>query len=229
MNATSNVGSIPSSAGLARAFVRVGAQEVRVAALAQSVGVVLFVSAAILYGLLNPTSEIQRSVSPPVDYQLIPTPANTSQGDKPAAIVKSEVETYGQIASALKHQMKSAQAGTDYRAAQVEFVDNEKIGAKLSLDEVDTVPPKELLGRTFEFAPTALVSIHADSVGEAQEAAATLLMEAKTTPSQPFAVILKLAPKGSDSWPVTFGLIKTNSRLIFTDEKHKISEVFTYP
>jgi hypothetical protein len=226
MIALSNLESPPKSAGLVRAFVRAGVREARVAALAQLVGVVFFVSAAVIYGLQNPASEIQRSVASPVDYQLTPTPTNTLPRDKPAAIVEGEVQT-AQIISALKHEMKSAQAGSNYGAAEVEFVDDGKTRGNLSLNEVDTLPPKDLLGRTFDFAPTALFTIPADSVDEAKEAAAKLIAQANTTPTQPFAVILRLASKASDSWPASFGLIKTSSRLLFTDEKFKISEVFT--
>jgi hypothetical protein len=86
MSAHLRAETITSNAVSIRSFIHVGVRELRAAAIAQAIGVVGFVSAAVIYGLVVlPAPEVPRSVAPPTDYQLTPTPATTPPGDKQGA------------------------------------------------------------------------------------------------------------------------------------------------
>ena len=214
-----------------RSLTNVGVRELGLAAIAQSVGVSVFLCAAVIYGLIsfNAPPESKPEPSPPTDYQLTPAPMPIiAPGEKPAAIVNDEGEQYVQ---ALKDKMKAVQAGADYRTAQVEFVVQEFHNeSRLAVKEVNVLSPKELLGRTIDFRPHVFVNINADSIEAAKEAANKLITSAKSTPTEPFAVFVTLTTTdGKKPLGPSFGLIKTNSRLVFTDNESKIYEVFANP
>jgi hypothetical protein len=219
-----------------RSFIRFGVNELKVAAIAQSIGVIVFVSAALIYGLLFvPAPEIEPSVppAPPIDYQLTPTPANVLPGDKPALIAKRDVDKFAQIVADVKDKMKSAQAGADYTGSHVQFVADvlspSESTARISLGDANALTPKAVLGRTIDVAPEAIFTIQSESIEDAQGAATKLIDKIRstsTTSTAPFVAIMRFVPPDKSVQPVSFGLIKTESRLVFTDEHFKVSEVF---
>jgi hypothetical protein len=77
-----------------RTFGHLTAVELKAAALAQLIGVVSFVAAAIIYGLITiPSPEAHSPISPPVYHELMPRPAIAPRAvpDQPAAIVKGDI------------------------------------------------------------------------------------------------------------------------------------------
>ena len=220
----------PSNALSIRAFTHVGFRELRVAAIAQSIGVVCFVSAAVIYGLIAlPTPEVQRSVIPPTDYQLTPTPATVPPGggDKPADIVKGDAETFNQIVATTKAEMRLAQYPHEFITPQVEFVDVIFASKKvLSLSEARAMPPREILGRTIDLRPMVTVTFDENSVGDVSGAARKIVETMKSMPVDPFTAVVRFVPRAAGSRALSFGLIKTDSRVLFVDEDSKISEVF---
>jgi hypothetical protein len=214
-----------------RGLMRVGVYELKVAALAQSIGVGCFVSAAVIYGLIAlPTPEAHRSATPPMDYQLTPTPATVPPGggDKPAARVKGDAETFNQIVATTKAEMRLAQSPHESTIPQVEFVDVTSASERvLSLSEARAMPPREILGRTIDLRPMVTVTFDEDSVGNVPDAARKIIETMKSMPVDPFAAVVKFVPRAAGSRALSFGLIKTDSRVLFVDEDSKISEVFT--
>jgi len=71
------------------------------------------------------------------------------------------------------------------------------------------------------------VTFDEDSVGNVPDAARKIIETMKSMPVDPFAAVVKFVPRAAGSRALSFGLIKTDSRVLFVDEDSKISEVFT--
>lgn len=227
MNILSSTAPISALSGR-RQFLRASGRELKIAAIAQAVGIIAFVGTALIHGLLAspPVPEVQSPAHHPMDYRL--TPTDVLPGDKPDAMVRGDAETFNQIVAVMKAEIKMAQSPRYSSSAQVEFVSakasNDHV---LSLTEVLDRRPQDALGRAVDIHPMVSVTLDENTVGSVQSAMRAIMDKMKSTPVNPFVVVVRFLPHEDGSQARSFGLIKNGSRILFVDEDSRISEVFT--
>jgi hypothetical protein len=234
---------------LSHTFARSSLAELKFAAKAQAIGTSAIVVAAIIYGLISfpsPAPTPNRApASPAIDYQLTPEPIVTPlRGSQPITISQSKEQI--QVASALKRNMMSLQLELSRSAGdgpakgqaslgsmQAEFLDwagaPTKGAEKLPLSQVSVLSARDLLGWTLDVPSTEMREFHAGSLAAAEDFSKNFISSTSAEPPQFILIVLTTPPEGSKSepWrPVSLGVVKSGSRLLFIDPDFKVSEVF---
>lgn len=224
-----------SSQHILQDFRRHGVGEIKIALITQALGVAVFVTAAIIYGLItipSPSPGDYKPVSLPTDYQLTPEPVAPLRENptKPPMISNVDDAEHIQVVSAIASRMTSSIIGRQVEYISRSSLPEKSAGARLPLWKIKEVPSSKLLDWTLDIPPLAVIRFNATSATDAGELLKNIIAGSKeTTAPQVFMVTVMNPPEGIPpaSWtPVSFGLVKDSQRLLFVDSNSKVSEVF---